>query len=1096
MEQMITKRNLLDKFSTHVQEILKFLARTNYQNTHSHSALYSIAKAREEEICNSQRVISLDRVRQSGIIEAVKGFPSFRILNEHSASVSQHDLGTYFYDRRYKPMEIFNEMKNILGVDYYYSLNYYNHTVHFNGITEQRTRNAISYFLCILPADAYPYYNDMLDFINPDKAEGIDEDMFGNLIKTDAVPQMLLEHFSDAGSPIPSTAKDCINQIQKMLNGNPIAQFLFFNKRLRNDSGVHATKSYIPKGENRQGIIKEMLYTYVGVVYAFLDRDGRIDIDPMDGVSTFSLYYDRVKEDLLTPGICEMTAEGQREVEPREEVPSSKVYELSRENTYYIQFRNGDPSRQIDSRYLLEPSPLCILKDGVPTFYRNRGEVSEKDRSSYTILAELEGIHDEQREQTRIQGKSEQRLERLEGFQEESLSQQRILAEKAEEQTKILAEKAEEQTRILGTIADGQEAIVGRLDNQSGEISDRVDVQISIQKKQGFLLKAILTIASILLLGMICYLIWGRTLQDAVPDLSPDQLVVKGDSLLKMKDYEQAGRHYRKALASYKVAVSNDNHACLRLSEMYYLGKGAYSMDSALHYARLVKSEQTGEGHGRYVLALLAKGQYAEADREIPLAVNPDDAYMKISESAYDLFNDSATPDKQSLDKAIESLQSSKRAESDLLLTTAYMDGITQNDDSLSRDIDKSIYVFAPDYAMAFQTLSRLQQTCPVSFMISGDLAKDFGFYDMAMNYYEKALQCGIEQAASPILLMSGFCSQACVQQHQDIIKQARGLSNNQQNIVARTRQSVVYRSKGSLKHAIETQESIIESLEKEKYDDFTTDIKVNKRRLVSLLLLAGDSTSQSRAIGMVSALEDSRDTLAIQWYLDAIGHVLKDDTNTVTIDSLVDLSADRGFLPAIATRLCSAAPDEMTEQEFKQLWEYGINVPESIYSRSSEIAYLIADLCVRRETFQVPSKDDSKPIFYRCLKHTPCEYRMQYLIGQFFDGIAHKQGETTIEKPSMDALNNIYEASQIGLKAALAHKQAEVARQFCLYGYLIQETMFNMHGKMSSPMDEFIPYSAGRIEHYLQSGGVIHDFMTYFYQPLAIPYSYYAMRE
>ena len=37
-----------------------------------------------------------------------------------------------------------------------------------------------------------------------------------------------------------------------------------------------------------------------------------------------------------------------------------------------------------------------------------------------------------------------------------------------------------------------------------------------------------------------------------------------------------------------------------------------------------------------------------------------------------------------------------------------------------------------------------------------------------------------------------------------------------------------------------------------------------------------------------------------------------------------------------------------------------------------------------------------------------------------------------------MKALNSIYEVSQIGLKAALAHKYAEVARQFCLYGYLI----------------------------------------------------------
>ena len=1086
MEQTITKRNLLDKFSTHVQEIQKFLERTNYQNTDSHSALYSIAKAREEETCNSQRVISLDRDRQSGIIEAVKGLPSFNNIDDHTASVSQHDLATYFFDKRYKkPKEIFDEMKNILGIDFYYSFNYYNHTVHFDGITEQRTRNAISYFLSILPADAYPYYNDMLDFINPDKAEGIDEDMFGNLIKTDAVPQMLLEHFSDAGSPIPSKAKECIDQIQKMLNGNPITLFLFFNKRLRNDSGVHATKSYITKGENRRGIIKEMLYTYVGVVYAFLDRDGRIDIDPMDGVSTFSLYYDRVKEDLLTPGISEMTAEGLREVEPREEVPSGKIYELSRENTYYIQFRNGDPSRQIESRYLPEPSPLCILKDGVPTFYRNRGEVSEKDQGRYTILAELEGIHDDLSTQTWILGKSEQHLEKQEELHKESVSQQ-----------KILVEKAEEQTQILGNIANGQEAIVESIDNHSGKISDGVDVQISIQKKQGFLLKVILAIAGILLLGMICHLIWGRMPEDSVTDLSPDQLVMKGDSLLKMKDYEQAGRHYRKALAGYKKVASEDSLACLRLSDMYYQGKGAYSMDSALHYARLVKSEKTGEGHGRYVLALINNGLFAEAERQKLLAVNPDDAYMRISESAYVLFNDSITPDRKSIDKAMESLQSLDTPISDLLLSTVYLEGIFQHIDSTSKYIDKSNFILAPDYAKAFKTLRTLESSSPASFVLSGELARKFGFYDRAMEYYVKALRCGIELVAGPILLTSAYCSQACIQKHQDIIKQARGLSNSQQNIAASLMQSSAYRNKGSLKYAIETQESLIEYLEKGGHDDFFTDIKESKRRLACLYMLSGDTASRSRAVRMASTLEDSRDTLAIRWYLDAICHVLNDDAGDNVIDSLVNLAADRGFPPAIATRLSSISSEKMTGQEFEQLWKYGMEVPESIYSKSSEMAYLIADMCVRSEAFPQVSDGEQKRIFYRCLKYTPREYSIQFVIGQFFNDIAHKQGETTIKKPSMKALNSIYEMSQIGLKAALVHQQPEMARQFCLYSYLIQETMYNIYGEMSSPMDEFIPYSAGRIEHYLHNGGVIHNLMTYFYQPLVIPYSHYLVKD
>lgn len=102
MEQTITKRNFLDKFSTHVQEIQKFLERTNYQNIDPHYAIRSIAKAREEEICNSQRVISLDRDRQSGIIEAVKGLPSFNNIDDHTACVSQHDLATCFFDKRYK----------------------------------------------------------------------------------------------------------------------------------------------------------------------------------------------------------------------------------------------------------------------------------------------------------------------------------------------------------------------------------------------------------------------------------------------------------------------------------------------------------------------------------------------------------------------------------------------------------------------------------------------------------------------------------------------------------------------------------------------------------------------------------------------------------------------------------------------------------------------------------------------------------------------------------------------------------------------------------------------------------------------------------
>ena len=639
----------------------------------------------------------------------------------------------------------------------------------------------------------------------------------------------------------------------------------------------------------------------------------------------------------------------------------------------------------------------------------------------------------------------------------------------------------------------GKNASFDQLDEWLKQQNTKTDVIIQQGKKQNVLQTIILVIAILLLIGMLAVLIWGRANGKSVPNnLSPDQLVSRGDSLLKSGNYEDAGLFYKEALTGYKAIAASDPSACIRLAEMYAGGKGAQSVDSALHFAQLAKTEATGRGHGMYVYLLVLNGLFEDAEKQIPLAVDPNDAYLQLAEACYTIFCHPDIANRQKIEKAFSVIESSDLIEAQLTQAIIYQDGVVHEDSAVT-DYDKAQFIIAPDFAKAFKTLGELQPSYPISYMAAGDLAKDFGFFDHAMEYYCMALQCGIEQAAPQVLLMQSICSDPMAAKHKKLIQRARGLANEQVNIAAKTSNSISYRNKGSIKHAIETQEKVIKTIENKETDVFISNLEMNKRHLVELLLLSGDSASEARAVSITADLERSADTTAIQSYLQAICHMLKKDADDSIIDSLICLAADREFLPAIATRLNIKHQNEETAKADVYDWNYSADIPESIYSKSPEIAYLIADMCVRDEAFKkYVSEEDAVNLYIKCLPYTPREYRIQDLIGNFFSKLAHKKNTTSIVEPPVDKFKTLYEQSQIGIRAALSHQQFEMARHFCLYSYLLLESAYSIHGEKIAPMEEFIPVSDGRIDYYLSSGRVIDNFMDYFYYPLSYPTSYY----
>lgn len=1091
---MITKEILIGKLALLTNDIMSFLTGKNYKDTVSCSVLHDIAIVKENEIKGKDRIITLkkDVNIQKRIISILKEKNVPISITDDGATVNQRELAAYYYNRNIKKdQDIFSSLQSILGIDNPFSLNYYNREIQFNNLTEVRVRNAISYFIYLLPPKDYPYMNNYLDFIKSGRHGDCDINIFGNLIKTDAMPKAIYEYFADYyGSDKVRNKMDPTNQpsasdyiatIERKLGENNIAKFLRFNKILRNESGVHELTSLISE-KKYIDIINETLYTYIGVVYAFLEKLGKIDDDPTGGVCLFSVYYDRVSDESVSPKVFEKEGDRTSIIEPKTAVPSHRLYELSRSKDYVIDFGNGILPKEIEGKYLLEPLPLCILKNEVATFYRNKDEVSTRDKESYMFLSELEGIHIQEIKQTEL-------LEDTKGILE-------IVADN----TGGMSDKLEDIADNTKGINDNLETINAR-DSESGkkidDISKIQDEQIILQKKGNNLLKIILGLVGVLFVGMLVFLIWGKTSEKTVPNnLSPDQLVSSGDSLLRLENYEEAGLFYKEALAGYKEIAASNPNACIKLAEMYTLGKGAYSLDSALHYARMAKSEPSGCGHGWYIYLLTLNGHLEEAEKQIPLAVDTNDVHMKLAKSYFILQHNRDIANKEKLEKAFTELQSLELSEAKMSSVYEFLWGKVVKD-STANDINRARFIIAPDFAKGIKTLADLRKSCPISHMVSGDLAKDFGFYDTAMMYYCMALQCGIDQAAPPILLMENHCNQKTAKKYKKFIQQARGLANEQNNILAKTKHSISYRGSGSIKYAIETQEQIIKSIENNEEDYFYVKLAPNKKRLATLLMLSGDPANKERAIGMVSALENSTDTLAILSYLQAICHMLKDDADEKVRDSLVWFAADRGFLPAIATRFKTKHPIEKASNPNEYYINYRNKFPEAAFAKSPEIAYLVADMCIRDEAF-IGCLGDSyvDSLYGQCLPFTPREYRIQDQIAHYFLRLVHKKNEVPIVKPQLKTIQDLYDQAQIGLRASLDHNQVEMARHFCLYSYLLLESAFSIHGELLAPIKMFIPFSNGRIDYYLNSGRMIDNFKDYFYQPLEYPISYYLYND
>ena len=165
---MITKEILIGKLALLTNDIMSFLTGKNYKDTVSCSVLHDIAKVKENEIKGKDRIITLkkDVNIQKRIISILKEKNVPISITDDGATVNQRELAAYYYNRNIKKdQDIFSSLQSILGIDNPFSLNYYNREIQFNNLTEVRVRNAISYFIYLLPPKDYPYMNNYLDFL-------------------------------------------------------------------------------------------------------------------------------------------------------------------------------------------------------------------------------------------------------------------------------------------------------------------------------------------------------------------------------------------------------------------------------------------------------------------------------------------------------------------------------------------------------------------------------------------------------------------------------------------------------------------------------------------------------------------------------------------------------------------------------------------------------------------------------------------------------------------------------------------------------------------------------------------------------------------
>ncbi len=415
---------------------------------------------------------------------------------------------------------------------------------------------------------------------------------------------------------------------------------------------------------------------------------------------------------------------------------------------------------------------------------------------------------------------------------------------------------------------------------------------------------------------------------------SPNELILKGDSLLNLalwkQDYdlcEQAGNTYRKAIDHLRLLAEQPSTkvaASLDLCHMYMSGKGCYNLDSAFYFAQIDEVRATKEGQGLYAYLLFKRGQTEQARREISRAIDDEDEYIRITKALNDMHN-AITKSSSKLTCENAYLNLSKINNDDAKYERALIDlwGVRNREDTH--------FLLHPNFGEAYNTFYELGKRNPSSLMVLGDIHRLLNDAENGIFYHYAAFCCGHQQeAAIAINLSFLFHSDSFTPTgfDRDIMEKMAGLSNVIGGVGGLLSDYVHFIDSKDYDLAIKTADSLFVLTHQQDNNAkiIITDTTYISRIQITSRLLTGEHNDFSEAVHLAMKRDNCTDSIAVADYLKGVCYA-KGYGCTIDIkksDDLILQSAKRGtYTESLATYFKRHPPITGSNIEQDELWDF-----------------------------------------------------------------------------------------------------------------------------------------------------------------------------
>lgn len=705
---------------------------------------------------------------------------------------------------------------------------------------------------------------------------------------------------------------DIINKIINVLlkeNGKPVyywtnlTKFLNILRFLRNGK-AHYLQEVVEEGEQLP-VACFILHTYVGTYLTIKKNLQNLDelSEPLDyeelGVKTLTVYFNGdLKEDVsgneYIENVLRPKLYSQEEVIPLKVADGYSEYRIEREEAYILRFGEGEHA--VEDRV-----PSDMFWNSVST-----NPVAFWDGVEFHFCPDVSTMSSELN--PLVQTAQKKDLEKIVN-----------LLGQVESHLKGIEKGTDELKSIRETLALGQkrlEDLGDKIDRGFEQAHTDAEEHKNISKDTNRYLKILVGIVSAVIIGVSIYLFAKER-----PKEKPEVLIEKGDNYLREGNPEKAGEKYREAIVRYQEILSNDSanfEANIGLAVLLMRGKGEYNPTIAEKLVSNIR-KSSSRAEGLYLYLLIRNGKSDKAAdiidaMDYALDIEGADDYVKMSDALVTIYGAGGR------ERKLEAIIDASKTIGGIQNEEAVLESALMTLHGICKDNANDAYWINPDPLYGLSLLDALGQDSlnAYAMALAGDYFLKLGDVSNSLDKTYAAWKCGVEDCI-PLLRLRMMLFVDLLDSDDKIKKiwdEAARHSRQQESIgaeISNFMQKLTKYEKGKLsaKSIIQDLNVLISHIEESSSEDYKFLLDGLYRERITLNLEDGDIRS---ATSLVMPLEEYYDSLAVADYLRGVCYHRGCGgfpSDSVLRDSLIYVSAERGFPQAIYTRLKKNKPME-----------------------------------------------------------------------------------------------------------------------------------------------------------------------------------------